>query len=209
MEDADRLRAVPKVEHEFLLAEYKALRDEILGSMERLIRIQLIGVTAIPLVVGAGERYNLTVVIAAGPLVTMIFVFILLYEQSGLMRAGRFIREVIEPNLTSTLELGWESWLEREEVNRMPERFFARASYIAFTVYYIGGIYFAHKAIAADYTLLAAFISDVTYVIIFLYGLWVLFANFAVSTDDLPPHRLIALKHSVQNLSKKFLVTLP
>jgi hypothetical protein len=131
--------------HDFLIEEYKTLREEILSKVERSIRLQLIGVTAIPLVIGSGQGFELTFAVAVSPIVTTLFILILLYENIGIMRAGKYIRTKIEPALREDGELGWESWLELDRINRKPERVFAWASYIAFCLYYIGGTYMAHE----------------------------------------------------------------
>lgn len=171
----------PEVD-EFLLAQYKALRDEILGLMERVVRIQLIGVTAIPLVIGAGEKYELGLVTAAGPVVTVVFALILLYEQNGLMRAGEYIRSHLEPYLCPSGVLGWEAWLEIEPKNRNAERYLAWSAYIAFTLYYAGGTYLAYRSIRLEYGLIAASMLAVVYSIIFVVAFCFVVVNFRSSS---------------------------
>ena len=168
--------------HEFLILEFKALRDEILGKIERVVRIQLIGVTAIPLVIGAGEKYGIVTILAAAPLVTTIFGLILLYEQAGIMRAGRYIRLHLEPVLLAQHLIGWEQWLEKYPVNRRAETFFALAAYIAFSLYYLGGSYLAFFAVRAAYGRDVAMMLSAIYVGGFLLTLYIVVTSFEVST---------------------------
>jgi hypothetical protein len=167
---------------EFLLLQFKALRDEILGKIERVVRIQLIGITAIPLVIGAGEKYDISSVLAAAPLVTVVFALILLYEQNGIMRAGKYIRVHLEPFFLQQHLTGWEEWLEKYPINRRAKTFFARAAHIAFSLYYLGGSYLGFLAVKTSYGLEEATILAAIYVGGFLLALYFVVTNFATST---------------------------
>jgi hypothetical protein len=167
---------------EFLLLQFRALRDEIIGKTERVVRIQLAGVTAIPLVIGAGERYGVLIVLAASPIVTIVFSFILLYEQNGIMRAGRYVRLHLEPFLIDERLIGWEEWLERYPVNRRAETFFALSAYIAFSLYYLGGSYLAYLALKMSFGSQIAVVFAAAYAGGFLLALYVVVTNFAVTT---------------------------
>jgi len=170
------------VSKEFLFLQFKALRDEIVGKTERVVRIQLTGVTAIPLVIGAGEKYNILIVLAASPIVTIVFSLILLYEQNGIMRAGRYIRTHLEPILFPKQTIGWEEWLEDIAANRRAERFFALSAYIAFSLYYLGGSCLAFLAVRASFGQEVAVVLTAIYAGGFLLALYVVITNFAVNT---------------------------
>jgi len=170
------------VSKEFLFLQFKALRDEIVGKTERVVRIQLTGVTAIPLVIGAGEKYNILILLAASPIVTIVFSLILLYEQNGIMRAGRYIRTHLEPLLFSHQTIGWEEWLEQYSVNRRAENFFALSAYIAFSLYYLGGSCLAFLAVRASFGQQVAVVLTAIYAGGFLLALYVVMTNFAVNT---------------------------
>ncbi|HYO12638.1 MAG TPA: hypothetical protein VE685_05545 [Thermoanaerobaculia bacterium] len=169
--------------HDFLLEQYKALREEILGVMERVVRIQLVGITGIPLVIAAGEKYDLGPVVMAGPVVTIIFSLILLYEQNGAMRAGRYIRCHLEPRLSGKAYVCWEEWLELDPENRKPERFFAWAAYIAFSLYYGGGTYLAYRSLSAQYGARVGEIFLLIYLCLFVVALYLVIRNLAVGTE--------------------------
>jgi hypothetical protein len=178
----DRTEVVDGSAYEFLILEFKALREEVLGKIERVVRIQLIGVTAIPLVIGAGEKYGIVTILAAAPLVTIIFALILLYEQAGIMRVGRYIRLHLEPLLLAQHLIGWEQWLEKYPINRRAETYFALSAYIAFSLYYLGGSYLAFLAVLKEYSRDVAMMLSAIYVGAFLLTLYIVVTSFAVST---------------------------
>ena len=76
----------------FHVIQFQALRAEILGIKERLIKLQLLGITGIPLIFGAGEKYDLSAVLIVSPLIVLAFAFMLVFEQGSLMRAGEYIK---------------------------------------------------------------------------------------------------------------------
>jgi hypothetical protein len=175
--------AVKEEAHDFLLEQYKALREEILGVMERVVRIQLVGITGIPLVIAAGEKYDLGPVVMAGPIVTIIFSLLLLYEQNGAMRAGRYIRRHLEPRLSKKAYVCWEEWLEEDAENRKPEKFFAWAAYIAFSLYYGGGTYLAYRSLSAQYGDRVGLVLLLIYLCLFIVALYLVIRNLAVGTE--------------------------
>jgi hypothetical protein len=178
----DQTEVTHRDSREFLLLQFRALRDEIVGKSERVVRIQLAGVTAIPLVIGAGEKYGILIVLAASPIVTIVFSFILLYEQNGIMRAGKYIRLHLEPFLVAEQVTGWEEWLEKWPRNRRAETFFALSAYIAFSLYYLGGSYLAFLAVRTSYGHEVAVLLAAIYVGGFFLALYVVVTNFAINT---------------------------
>lgn len=180
MPDAGAAQPLSRI---FFLEQYRALRTEILGKIERVVRLQLVGVTAIPLVVAAGDHYDLTAVVAAAPVITVIFALILLYEQNAIMRAGKFIRTVLEPELRGDAKIAWEEWLERHPENRRPERFFAWSAHLAFSLYYAGGTYLAYESILQEYGARIAVPVLVLYVAAFLAALYLVVRNFMTGTS--------------------------
>ena len=163
--------------------EYNALRSEILGIKERIVRLQIVGLTGIPLVVGAGHKYDLTAVLLVAPLVVGIFATILVSEQNSLMRAGHYIRNQFEHN-ESSVPPGWESWLHCEpKRTRKSESFFALSALLAFAVYYLLSIVSAFSALKCyewryewmnrDFSILIT----VVYAALFVVGLFAIWTN--------------------------------
>jgi hypothetical protein len=168
---------------DFQIMQFEALRAEILGIKERVIRLQVIGVTGIPLVIGAGEKYELSAILMAAPLITLVFTFMLLFEQNSLMRAGEYIKENLEsPPLCPQGLTGWEHWLEGETRRRTAEAFFAWAAYIAFAVYFALGTYLAYGPVNEQLGTTAAVAILGLYCGGFLLGLYLVVTNLRTRT---------------------------
>ena len=168
---------------EFAKLQYEALRQEILGIKERVIKLQLIGISGIPLVIGAGEKYDLSSVLMVSPLVTLIFAFMLIFEQGSLMRAGEYIKDILEPALTENSILGWESWLQEEGMpRRESETFFAWSVHIAFAVYFIIGSWLAYGAIHKTFGQLASTVGIGLYCGGFALAMYLIISNFRIGT---------------------------
>jgi len=103
------------------------------------------------------------------------------------MRAGKYIRLLLEPSLVAQQVMGWEEWLERYPSNRRAEKFFALSAYIAFSLYYLGGSYLAFLAVKASYGRELAVVLAAIYVGGFLLALYVVVTNFATSTSTEEP----------------------
>ncbi|MCW5200246.1 hypothetical protein VU07_00275 [Desulfobulbus sp. F4] len=136
---------------EFLILQFHALRDEILALKERVIRMQTVAISGIPLIIAAGDKLELDIVIMASPIITVIFVLMLSFEENSIMRAGRYIRKHIEPELKSSDIIGWEGFLQKPgEQNRFAEKIFLSSVIIAFAFYYIGGAVLAYVKVKAS-----------------------------------------------------------
>ena len=133
------IRQGPK-DVDFLVLQYQALREEILHLKKRIALNLGLGLIGIPIFIGAGFKLGLQPVIIASPLVTVAFMFILMFEQNSLVRAGRFIREHIEPALLKKGTRGWEEFLEDCQENRHGEKLFSLAAYLIFGMYYFIGM---------------------------------------------------------------------
>jgi hypothetical protein len=114
--------------------------------------------------------------------ITVVFTLILLYEQSAIMRVGRYIRLDLEPVLMHQPYTGWETWLEKYSPNRRAESFFALSAYLAFSLYYLGGSYLAFLAARRDYGDNIAILLTAIYAGGFLLALYFIINNFATNT---------------------------
>ncbi len=170
----------------FAEIEYKELRNEILGIKERIIKLQLIGVSGIPLIIGAGEKYDITAVLMVSPLITLIFAFTLIFEQGSLMRVGEYIKDVIEPELAGNNILGWEAWLQSKKKRRRAEVFFAWSVHIAFAVYFALGTWLSFGAINTKLGQIVAYSGLGFYCGGFCLALYLIIANFQVGTGPAP-----------------------
>jgi hypothetical protein len=163
--------------NDFARIQFESLRAEILGIKERVIRLQIIGVTGIPVVIGAGQKLDLVAILMGAPLITLIFAFILVFEQNSLMRAGEYIRTQIEPRLCSDDLMGWEEWLEDRSERRQAETFFAWSAFIAFAMYFALGTYLAVQSIFLQFGTIVGFSSLGVYSGGFILALYLVVTN--------------------------------
>jgi len=168
---------------QFLIKQFEAIREEILALKERVIRIQTISISGIPLMIAAGEKYNLDFVIIVSPLITAVVVLMLCFEQNSIMRAGRYIRKYIEPNLKSGNIIAWEEFLEiPDERNRNAEKYFLSSVILTLALYYVVGAILAYVRIAKYYDNNIALLSAIFYGSIFPFYIFFVLKTFKTST---------------------------
>ena len=188
---------------EFLILQYQAIRSEILALKERVIRVQTISISGIPLLVAAGENSKLDFVVIVSPIITAVVVLMISFEQNSIMRAGKYIRENIEPFLISQqpekakisigwqppektkIPVGWEDFLgQNGQKNRDAEKHFLNSVVLAFSLYYLGGSILAFSKIQSynfplsipgyNMAIIAASIVLVIYLILFPFFIFLL-----------------------------------
>ena len=167
---------------DFWVLQYNTLRQEILDIRKRIVPMLGIGLAGIPLFIAAGWEYQLKPVIIASPLVTVAFIFMLLFEQKSLIRAGRYIRLHIEPVLVQAGLVGWERFLETEPKNRRAERLFFYAALLIFSIYYIIGTIKSTLLVKSMAPLFVPTVVTLVYAVIFLIVIRVVVENFKVRT---------------------------
>ncbi len=107
---------------EFLKQEFLALRKEILDSKSRAFWILVVGIVLIVSASYLAVAHPSTFANPAIPIVLLVLVLAFIVEQNGIIRAGRYLREQVEPNIQDTM--GWERWLESNRSYREVDRFF-------------------------------------------------------------------------------------
>jgi hypothetical protein len=185
---------------DFLVLQFQTIRAEILALKERVIRVQTVSISGIPLLIAAGENLQLDFVVIVSPIITAVAVLMLSFEQNSIMRAGRYIRLYIEPALLSiNIEqnqseqnqkqseqnnpIGWESFLEKHgEKNRDAEKYFLGSVIIASSLYYLGGTWLAFMKIQKNYGNKIAMIFAAGYICFFPFFLYFVVQNFKMST---------------------------
>ncbi len=121
-------------DNEFLKQQFIALRAEIQASKSRALWIVMVGIF---LVVAAA--YLSTVkprIFASAAIPFSLLMLILAYtvEQNGIIRAGRYIRDHIEPAFKN--EKGWEDWLSSNTAFREVDRYFFFGFIVIFLAFY-------------------------------------------------------------------------
>ena len=167
---------------EFRVLQYNSLRQEILDIRKRIVPMLGIGLTGIPVFIAAGWELQLKPVIIASPLITVAFIFMLLFEQRSLMRAGRYLRLHIEPYLANEGLIGWENFLEMEPRNRTAERLFSYAALLIFSIYYLIGTVKSYLLLQSFAPIPVSIAVLAFYGTIFFIVLKVVFQNFQVGT---------------------------
>ena len=120
---------------EFLIKSFDTLRDEIKATKARLFWIVAMGLFGVPLISKVAEGADKFVVLLV-PYLVFVLIVMFLSEQNALMRAGRYIRQVIEPAIKDTV--GWEAWLEsRADLRLLDKHFFACFTLVFFLYYFM------------------------------------------------------------------------
>jgi uncharacterized membrane protein len=132
---------------EFLKQQFSTIREEIKAIKSRLFWTVAMGLFGVPIITFMAE-YTGKFVSLLIPYLVLVIILMFLAEQSALMRAGRYIRQVIEPNVDTSL--GWEAWLESRSDLRLMDRHFVACFIIVFFVYYFMTIGVAMQKLWAD-----------------------------------------------------------
>jgi hypothetical protein len=174
---------------EFLFAEYKALRDEILALQERAMTIQIAGLTGIPALIGAGDALHLPFLIVFGPVIVVIATLLLIFTQDSIMRDGRYIKNSLEPYFLGNSGKGWEHFLQKSGERRV-ERYTRIWVFAAFGFYYIGATLLACVRLAGAQ--LPRYLHPITlsaaiaiYAIVFIWAGYFIIGHFPRGTE--PP----------------------
>lgn len=118
---------------DFLLHQFATLRREIEGQQNRAFWIAVMGLLGIPVL--TYFLLNAAVPIwMALPFFLLVLIVLFLAQQNHMMRAGRYIREHIEPQLA--VAPGWESWIESKPEFRVMDKQFAGSLIVLFFLFY-------------------------------------------------------------------------
>jgi hypothetical protein len=138
---------------EFVKQEYIALREEIKLSKDRIFRIAGLGLVGLPSAYFFAEKYQLTVLKLTLPLLICTLVLLYLAESHAVMRCGRYIKQIIEPECSKPDACrGWEHWLEEKDIHghdrRLVDKYMAVFFYLLFIIYYLASVALAWQAAA-------------------------------------------------------------
>ena len=130
----------------FLLEEYKTLREEIGARQTRAARIVSSALFGIPSIIAVGNFFEQKFQVGESfflmaPLVVLVSVFIYVSESTGMMRAGVYIRNSVEPVFLESGE-GWEKWLFSNEhiKSRRVDTYLNVSFLVAAMLYFIGSL---------------------------------------------------------------------
>lgn len=136
---------------DFVLEEYKSLREEIMIRQARAAKVMTSGLFGIPALVAAGRLVELEfdlgeTLFLLAPIVLIISCFVYVAEHNGMMRAGIYIRNHIEP-LFMENDKGWENWLVSNESNnsRSVDNAMNFSFFAVVTLYFLGSMMTFYK----------------------------------------------------------------
>ncbi len=120
-------------DNQFLRDQFASIRREIEGLQVRLFWTVIIGLLGVPTMTYVTWDTDALVWLVL-PFFMLVLIMLFLAQHHQMVRAGRFMREEIEPRLSNTPS--WETWLESKPEFRLLDRHFFACFTIIFFVYY-------------------------------------------------------------------------
>jgi hypothetical protein len=176
---------------DFAKCELEMLRREIEQSKDRMFKLAIGGIIGLPSAYSIAEKIQLDVLIYSLPLLICTILLLCLSESFAVMRAGRYIREKIEPNIIDALEgsKGWEQWLEERPRpaakghRRMVDHFLAYFFYLLFAFYYVASVVLAIKTAFRQWGPVGLAVSLAVFISVGILFLAFLISSFKRSTS--------------------------
>jgi hypothetical protein len=134
-------------EEEFLKQQYMTLREEIRAGKARTFVILVLATILVPLAALAASQLKSEFATASMPFIILVLMLAFITEQNGVIRAGRYLKEHVEPKVDGLVT--WERWLESSPRLRDVDRYFFLSFVLVFLLFYAIGAGEAVTAIAA------------------------------------------------------------
>lgn len=179
------------IEQQFLIEQFRTLRQEIEASKERAFRVYGIGILIVPALSQLLQYLSHTTkpdnehdatMVAIGLLFPFFILAVMLFfqaENGNIKRCGLYIRDNIEAHISNYGIKGWETWLTNTQ--RHDPQYAAKSFYFIFLLYYystciieVTNLYFMFTAPKVMFT------APLTWGIVSLAGLIYLFLGMAV-----------------------------
>lgn len=122
---------------EFMKQQYLTLREEICAGKARMFWLLILASLLIPAAGFAANEFRSTFASASIPFVVLVLMLAFVMEQNGIIRAGRYLKEHVEPHLENTTT--WEKWLESNHKLREVDRYFFASFLLIFFLFYAVG----------------------------------------------------------------------
>lgn len=173
----------------FLQSTFETLRDEIKATKARLFWIVAMGLFGVPVIVALAVNEKLAegtskFVSLLIPYLVLVLIIMFLSEQNALMRAGRYLKEHVEPNVDNVT--GWETWLGRHDDLRLMDKHLFACFTLVFFLYYFMAVGLALQTLVPSepsdtnrYWLIGA---STTYAIGAIWALFTLLAHWRSCT---------------------------
>jgi len=118
---------------DFLKDQYRSLRDEIRESKAHIFWLLIVGIV---LVMSSGylaAEHPSAFANAAIPFLLLALMLAYISEQNNIARAGRYLREVVEPRIQDLT--CWEHWLESKHQFREVDHAFVVGFAVIFLIF--------------------------------------------------------------------------
>jgi hypothetical protein len=168
----------------FLELEFVTLRKEIEEANTRAFQLMLGGVTVIPGIQYLAKTFELDAITLGLPMLILVIALLFLAQNLTIMRAGRYIREQIEPFIPDIV--GWEAWLEKAEQGpgrRIYDKLLTNSFYLLYLMYYCFSVYLARMAAAVLFSGAVSTIILVFYSAVGIGMVFLIFWNLQTSTS--------------------------
>ena len=169
---------------DFIKTQYLSLRDEIKDTKARMFKLVGYGIVVVPSAHFISEKFDLDVILIAIPLLVIVVSLYYVAEVSALMRCGRYIREVVEPEIKDFM--GWEEWLEHKDTGntRCVDKYVSYCFIILFLIYYLGSVHLSVKFIMGKFGQGWGYSAVVIYGLIFICYLWQIILKLPRDTQE-------------------------
>lgn len=132
-------------EEEFMKQQYLTLREEIRSGKTRLFMLLVLATIFIPVVGVLASKFGGPFATASMPFITLVLMIAFLAEQNGIIRAGRYLKDHVEPKMQSMKT--WENWLAENGKLRDVDRYFFGSFLLVFLIFYVAGASLAVEAV--------------------------------------------------------------
>jgi uncharacterized membrane protein YfcA len=119
---------------EFLRNQYLTLRDEIRESKSKIFWILISGMVLVLTAGYLAAEHPSAFANAAIPFLLLALMLTYISEQNNIARAGRYLREVVEPRISDLT--CWEHWLESKHQFREVDHAFVIGFSMIFLVFF-------------------------------------------------------------------------
>ena len=168
----------------FIKLEYISLREEIKETKARIFKTMSFGLAIVPTSTIIGKMYEIEFLILTVPFLVVVVALVYLSENRALMRCGRYISNVIEPQINN--HIGWEKWIsdENKPDRRSVDRFLTYSFIILFFIYYIASSYLACNFISILHSSLSFLITmTAIYFVVGIIFIVFFIKNIEISTS--------------------------
>jgi len=133
-------------EEEFMKQQYVTLREEIRACKARTFAVLVLGTLFVPIAGFLANQFKSSFATASMPFVLLVLMLAFITEQNGVIRAGRYLKEHVEPKIQGLVT--WERWLESSRKLRDVDRAFFLSFLLVFMLFYAVGAGLALTSIA-------------------------------------------------------------